>query len=186
MGFNTEPIFGVEHLEGAPFEDERGLFVKVFQASRIFSGTSRHEVAEIFWSESKCDVIRGMHYQKQKKGSLGQSKIVSVARGRILDVILDARPESPSFGQVEVREMSGENGDSLYIPSGVAHGFRVMSASAITLYSVSTEHDPNLEAGFRYDSFGFIWPGEESPILSTRDLALPSFSELDLDLSFRK
>lgn len=186
MRFNTGQIYGVEHLERAPFEDERGLFVKVFQASRTFPGTSRHEVAEIFWSESKRNVVRGMHYQKQKNGSQGQSKIVSVARGHILDVILDARPESPSFGQVEVREMRGENGDSLYIPSGVAHGFRVMSDSAITLYSVSTEHDPNLEAGFRYDSFGFMWPGGEPPILSTRDLALPSFFEHDLDLNFRK
>ena len=159
--------------------------MKVFEASRIFSETSQHKVAEIFWSESKCNVIRGMHYQIQEHGSPGQSKIVSVARGKILDVVLDARPESPSFGQVEAREMSFESGDSLYIPSGVAHGFRVLTDSAITIYSVSTGHDLNLEAGFRYDSFGFRWPGKDPPILSKRDSALPSFSDIALTSKLR-
>ena len=165
-------IQGASVVENSIFLDKRGSFSKVFSSSYFSSTDQAHGVAEIFWSASGRDVVRGMHYQG---GSGAQSKLVTVVAGEILDVLLDLRVNSPSFGTIYSEVLSCESGRSLFIPPGVAHGFKVLSGSAVTLYSVSTEHCASLDLGVRYDSFGFSWPGG-LPIVSERDLSLPIFS----------
>ena len=112
-----------------------------------------------------------MHFQHD---NAPQSKIITVVAGEILDVLLDVRPESESYGKAISLLLKGGTGLSLFIPHGVAHGFQVLSESAITLYAVSTGYSEENDLGVRFDSFGFAWP-IESPIVSARDAALPRF-----------
>lgn len=170
-------IDGASIFDNTLFRDQRGEFSKVFASSRFSSNGRFHQVAEIFWSASKRDVVRGMHYQG---GPRAQSKLVTVVAGEILDVLLDLRNNSPTFGAVHSQFLDCESGRSVFIPPGVAHGFKVLSASATTLYSVSTEYAASLDLGVRFDSFGFSWPGG-SPIVSDRDRSLPGFSPAGSD-----
>jgi dTDP-4-dehydrorhamnose 3,5-epimerase len=126
-------------------------------------------------SRSRRGVVRGMHFQP------GQAKLVRVARGTIVDVICDIRPESPGFGRWEAVELSDTNGQQLYVPDGFAHGFAVTSDVADVTYKVSTYYDPDAESGFRYDDpeVGIEWPDIDlAP--SQRDREAPLLSELGL------
>lgn len=124
-------------------------------------------------SYSKKNVIRGMHFQK------GQAKLVRCVKGVIFDVVVDIRKESPTFGQWKGFELSEVNHHQLFIPDGYAHGFAVRSEDALVLYKVSTEYDPALESGFRYDdpSVAIEW-NIASPIVSERDRKAPLFGEV--------
>ena len=172
MIFENAGLPGVATVHHQPFRDIRGDFVKIFSAPIFQSDNHPHSVAEIFWSSSNQGVIRGMHFQHD---NAPQSKIITVVAGEILDVLLDVRPESESYGKAISVLLKGGTGLSLLIPHGVAHGFQVLSESAITLYAVSTGYSEENDLGVRFDSFGFAWP-IESPIVSARDAALPRFN----------
>jgi dTDP-4-dehydrorhamnose 3,5-epimerase len=126
-------------------------------------------------SRSGRGVVRGMHFQP------GQAKLVRCGRGEILDVLVDIRPGSPTFGQWEGYTLGDTGGEQLYCPDGFAHGFCVLSEVADVVYKVSTYYDPSKESGFRFDDpeVGIEWPALDLQP-SQRDATAPSLAELGL------
>ena len=127
-------------------------------------------------SRSGRGVLRGMHFQP------GQAKLVRCARGAILDVIVDIRPGTPSFGLWEGVRLDDEAHCQLYVPDGFAHGFCVLSEVADVVYKVSTYYDPAAESGFRFDDpeVGIEWPDDVELVVSQRDREAPLLRELSL------
>ena len=173
MEISETKLDGVFVVEQSVFKDARGVFVKVFQESLFKNKNMETQFVENYYTRSKEDVIRGMHFQIPPKD---HAKLVTVIHGTILDVVLDIRKSSPTFGRYEIFELSRENRRSIYIPRGFAHGFTVLSESAIAYYMVTSEYSPECDKGIRYDSFGYDWP-VVSPIVSERDKEFPLFSE---------
>ena len=169
MKLDPTKIPGVLILEQSVFKDCRGAFVKFFSKSMFESHGLEFEFAESYYTRSREDVIRGMHFQTPPHD---HAKLVTVIQGTILDVVLDLRKGSPTFGQYETFELSRENRKSIYIPRGCAHGFTALSEMAVAYYMVTSEYSPDHDSGVRYDSFGFNWPVAD-PIISERDKAFP-------------
>jgi dTDP-4-dehydrorhamnose 3,5-epimerase len=156
--------------------DERGFFMETYRRSGYADAGIGEEFVQDNHSRSRRGIVRGMHFQP------GQSKLVRCARGTILDVLVDIRPGSPTFGEWEAYELSDADGSQLYCPDGFAHGFCVTSEEADVVYKVSTYYDPATESGFRYDdpAVGIEWPAIElTP--SQRDASAPSLADLGLD-----
>ena len=105
-------------------------------------------------------------------------KLVYCVQGEVLDVVLDLRKGSPTYGTVDTFNLSAEKGNYLYIPKGMAHGFLATSETATLVYKVSTVYDPLNDMGVRWDSFGFNWP-TSTPIISDRDSNIKPLSEFD-------
>lgn len=162
------PIHGVRHFSANQFKDNRGSFTKIWSALRDEEDfVSR----EFFYSDSLPGVVRGMHLQV---GAAASSRYVSVLAGTILDVVLDLRPDSSTFLNYQALEMESLNTSTVFIPSGVAHGFQALD-EARTLYVSGARHVPSLDTGVNSESFGFNWPIQES-IRSARDKSLPDLS----------
>jgi dTDP-4-dehydrorhamnose 3,5-epimerase len=148
--------------------DERGFFVETFRENELPGlGIDDHFVQDNH-SRSAARVLRGIHLQA------GQAKLVRCPVGRIWDVAVDLRPDSPTYRQWEGYELDGVSHRQLYIPDGFGHGFCVLSDSADVLYRVSSYYDPDLETGIAWDDpeIGIEWPIED-PVLSKRDLGAP-------------
>jgi dTDP-4-dehydrorhamnose 3,5-epimerase len=155
--------------------DERGFFMETYRRSAYIAVGIDEEFVQDNHSRSRLGIVRGMHFQP------GQAKLVRCARGTIVDVLVDIRPDSPTFGEWEAYELSDADGRQLYCPDGFAHGFCVTSDLADVVYKVSTYYDPETESGFRYDDpeVGIEWPAIElTP--SQRDSNAPSLAELGL------
>jgi dTDP-4-dehydrorhamnose 3,5-epimerase len=153
------------------FGDARGFFAETFRADAL-PGV---EWVQDNHSRSKRGTVRGMHFQT----SPGQAKLVRCARGAILDVVVDVRADSETYGQWEGFELDDENLRVIYVPLGFAHGFVVCSEEADVVYKVSSYYDGATEAGFAYDDpdVGIEWP--EGPLLvSERDRTAPRLAEL--------
>ncbi|MBS0585947.1 MAG: dTDP-4-dehydrorhamnose 3,5-epimerase [Verrucomicrobia bacterium] len=155
------------------FKDERGFFVEIYQKERYQKLGIDVEFVQDNHSYSKKGVIRGMHFQR------GQAKLVSCPKGRIFDVAVDLREDSPDFGKWTGVILDGEKQEQLYIPDGFAHGFAVLSEEAHVLYKLSSLYDKDCENGFRFDDpqINIKWPILH-PILSMRDEKALSFSEV--------
>ena len=164
---------GVFVVEQDVFKDKRGAFVKTFQRSFFTSHGLECDFCENYYTKSHEDVIRGMHFQTPPHD---HAKLVTVIQGTIVDVILDIRRASPTYGQHVEIELSRENRRSIYIAKGLAHGFGTLSDSAIAYYMVTSEYAPEHDKGIRFDSFGCPWP-ITSPIVSDRDLAHVPFDQ---------
>ena len=133
----------------------------------------RFDVKEVFYSISRKGVIRGMHFQKPPSE---QEKIFTVIKGSVMDVILDLRTDSEYFGKFITIRMNEEDGRSVLIPKGTAHGFLGLDLENIVLYLADASYSKEDEDGIRYDSFGYDW-GIIEPILSNRDLSFRGFDE---------
>lgn len=168
--FKPLPLSGAFLITLPSFEDRRGTFTKTFQESIFREQHIAFSLKESYFSFSHKGVIRGMHFQLPPHD---HAKVVFCPRGSILDVIVDLRRQSPTFGRYIATELSAENHLAYYIPSGFAHGFQALSDEAMTYYLVSSEYDKAHDTGIRYDSFGFDWPGD-TPVLSDRDLSFPT------------
>ena len=128
-------------------------------------------------SKSSFGVLRGLHYQK---GECSQAKLVRVIKGKVLDVAVDMRQSSPTFGKYVSVELSEENKRQFFIPRGFAHGFLVLSEEAIFTYKVDNAYAPQMEASVRYndETIGIHWPvAEEQLLLSPKDKAAPLFQD---------
>lgn len=125
---------------------------------------------EEFFSTSKKNVIRGMHFQLPPDD---HAKLVYCIRGSVMDVLVDLRKNSPTYGQTASAVLSLENHHQYYIPSGVAHGFAALEDDSVMVYKTTTVHSPESDAGIRWDSFGFDWR-VSNPIISDRDKAFPA------------
>lgn len=173
--FKPLPLTGAFIITLPSFEDNRGNFTKAFQHSFFQSEGIDFSLKESYFSNSKKDVIRGMHFQTPPHH---HSKIVYCPYGNILDVIIDLRKESSTYGQYAATELSAENHLAYYIPEGFAHGFKALTENAMTYYLVSSEHNKEHDTGIHYDSFGFDWQCPH-PVISDRDLSFPTLSEFN-------
>ncbi|MDP2139062.1 MAG: dTDP-4-dehydrorhamnose 3,5-epimerase [Candidatus Didemnitutus sp.] len=160
-------IPGVRLFEPRVFRDPRGDFVKTFHKEAYAGLGIQFVLAEQFYSVSKKNVLRGMHFQLPPHD---HAKLVYCVAGRVLDVLLDLRKDSPNFGKSIGIEMGVEDHRILYIPSGLAHGFLSLEDQSLMIYQTSAIHAPCHDVGIHWDSFGFKWPVQH-PIVSTRDAA---------------
>ena len=157
---------GVLLIKGRVNEDLRGYFFKPYSKVEIAKYNISFSVTEVFYSTSKVNVIRGMHFQAPP---YQQAKLVAVVSGKITDVVLDIRKGSPFYGRSISVSLEQNDGKILYIPSGFAHGFISRHEESTVLYIVDREYSSVMEDGVRYDSFGFDWESDD-PILASRDL----------------
>jgi dTDP-4-dehydrorhamnose 3,5-epimerase/CDP-3, 6-dideoxy-D-glycero-D-glycero-4-hexulose-5-epimerase len=130
------------------------------------------EIREEFYSISQKNVLRGMHFQLPPHA---HDKLVYCTRGAVLDVLLDLR-RGEGYGLVASAQLSGQNGQLIFIPKGIAHGFVALTDESLMLYKTSTEHVPESDCGIRWDSFGFGWDVDQ-PITSARDEKHATFSD---------
>jgi dTDP-4-dehydrorhamnose 3,5-epimerase len=161
--------------------DERGFFMETFRADAWAAQGVPAEFVQDNHSRSRRGTVRGMHFQL----SPGQGKLVRVARGRVLDVVVDIRRDSPTFGQWEGFELDDEGAQQLWIPVGFAHGFCVLSDVADFVYKCTSYFDPATESGFSFadPDVGIEWPDGEL-IYSERDRAAPRLAEIADTLPF--
>lgn len=166
------PLPGVRLLEPRLFGDRRGAFVKTIHEPAWREAGISFEMREEYYSVSHRGVLRGMHFQTPPED---HAKLVYCPVGRVLDVLLDLRRGSPTFGQCAAQELSAENRLILVIPTGIAHGFLSLEERSMMIYKTTTVHSPAHDAGIRWDSFGFDW-GREIPVVSERDAAFPALA----------
>ena len=154
------------------FEDNRGCFVKTYHEGVCSALGVNLELREEFYSISKKNVVRGMHFQLPPHA---HEKLVYCIHGAVRDVLLDLR-HGDSYGRVASAELSGENGHLIFIPKGIAHGFVALIDETLMLYKTSTVHASEFDCGVRWDSFGFDW-GVVQPIMSVRDQQHTAFGD---------
>ncbi|HEV2775574.1 MAG TPA: dTDP-4-dehydrorhamnose 3,5-epimerase [Solirubrobacteraceae bacterium] len=173
---------GLVLLEPVVHGDMRGFFVESYRAN-VWAA---HGVSDTFvqdnHSRSARGVLRGMHFSV----GAGQAKLVRCARGRILDVAVDLRRASATYGEWESVELDDEQARQLYIPVGFAHGFCVLSDVADVTYKCSTYYDGAAERGFRYDdpAVGIAWPEDLELLVSERDRHAPTLAQIAGELPF--
>ena len=173
---------GLVLLEPVVHGDTRGFFLESYRANVW----AEHGVGDTFvqdnHSRSARGVLRGMHFSIGD----GQAKLVRCARGRILDVVVDLRRASPTYGEWESVELDDEQARQLYIPVGFAHGFCVLSDVADVTYKCSTYYDGAIERGFRYDDpdVGIEWPDDVELLVSERDRSAPTLAQIAGELPF--
>lgn len=174
MDFIETDIPGVFKIDLFHAADHRGSFTKTFHADEFELNGLENRFRESFFSINKKNVIRGMHFQKPPDD---HAKLVYSCGGRILDVILDLRKNSHTFGKSIAIEISEENSTAVYMPKGVAHGFCCLT-TATMVYLTSTVHNPESDSGVLWNSFGFEWPVSKV-LMSDRDKEFPTFDEIN-------
>jgi dTDP-4-dehydrorhamnose 3,5-epimerase len=164
MELEDLPLEGAYLIKSKPSLDTRGIFLKTYHKGMFDELGLQFDFQETYYSVSKKDVIRGMHFQTPPAD---HQKIVYVTDGEILDILLDLRKKSRSYGKFITIKLN-ELGSSIYIPKGLAHGFLTLSESATVVYNVSSVYSQENDTGILWSSFGFEWP-VTSPIISERD-----------------
>lgn len=154
--------------------DHRGSFTKTFHAETFSKNGLCTDWREEYFSVSKQGVLRGLHFQTPPHE---HTKLVYCVEGTVLDAVVDLRQDSPSYKKHHILELSADTANMLYIPSGLAHGFYVLSDSATMMYKVSTVYSPQHDTGILWNSAGIAWP-DETPIVSERDAGLPALCDL--------
>lgn len=170
------PISGLKLIELKLFHDDRGFFTEWYQEERFQKMGIESRFIQDNYSRSKPGVIRGLHYQSNP----AQGKLVGVVSGRIWDVVVDLRSQSPTFGEHFGVELSGVNGKLLWIPPGFAHGFCALGESeACVFYKVDAPYSPKSESGIRYHDpeLKIQWPSGMNFTVSAKDQVLPSFAD---------
>jgi dTDP-4-dehydrorhamnose 3,5-epimerase/CDP-3, 6-dideoxy-D-glycero-D-glycero-4-hexulose-5-epimerase len=173
IGQITTPIDGLFLLSSSLLHDTRGCFKKVFSKDAFVEISLDTDFAELYYSISKKNVIRGMHFQTPP---MDHVKLVYVIAGKIHDVCLDLRHSSKTFGKIFDCVLSSDDSNYLYIPKGVAHGFVSLEDDTIVHYAQTSCYSQEHDFGIRYDSFGFAW-NVSNPIVSDRDKAFPNFAD---------
>jgi len=173
--FNDTTIPGVKLITLNAIEDERGWFLKTFHAPTFAVHGLETDFPESFVSLSKRNVIRGMHFQTQPHD---HAKLVRCLSGRALDVVLDLRRQSATYGQYATFTLDAAHPQAVYIPHGMAHGFLTLSDEAALEYHTSTVHHSASDSGIHWDSFGFDWRlGATAPTTSARDKSFGGFAD---------
>ena len=171
MIIESTSIPGLLKIPHSLTHDSRGYFAKLFESQKWKETNLPTKWDEVFVTNSKKNVLRGMHYQEPP---VDHVKLVTVLEGVVLDVALDIRVGEKTYGGYYALEVSGDEPVTIVLPKGLAHGFFVKSNHAIVLYHTTSIHVPQHDKGIRWDSFGFSWP-EKKPLLSDRDCAHPDF-----------
>ena len=173
----TAVVVGVMVLEPDRFEDERGFFLESFEQERYRELGIVEDFVQDNHSRSVKGVLRGLHMQK---GDAAQAKLVRVIEGAVLDIAVDLRKGSPSFGQHYAIELTADNHKQFFVPSGFAHGFVVLTETATFLYKVDKFYQPGNEVGIMYNDkdLNIDWKLPTSELIfSEKDKTLGSFAE---------
>ena len=180
MEYKETKIKGVFIIEPKVFQDARGYFMEAWKQAEFDEHVGRTVFIQDNESKSSFGVLRGLHYQK---GDASQAKLVRVIKGKVLDVAVDIRKSSPTFGQHVMVELSEENKRQFFIPRGFAHGFLVMSDEAIFTYKVDNPYAPQCDAGIRWNDpeLGIEWPIDPAKVLtSEKDLKQPLLKDAEV------
>lgn len=179
MKITPQSIPDVLLLEPRRFGDDRGFFSEVWKRSALAAqGFTVDFVQDNHSLSREVGVLRGLHFQRPPTA---QGKLVRVVRGRILDVAVDIRQGSPSYGQHVALELSAEGWNQLWIPRGFAHGFMTLEPDTEVLYKVDAEYDATTDGGIAWDdpALGIKWPlPPAGPILSEKDRKAPRLAEI--------
>jgi dTDP-4-dehydrorhamnose 3,5-epimerase len=176
-------IDGVGLIQAKLLGDERGFFVETYRRNEFAELGIHEEMVQDNHSRSKRGIVRGMHFQVGD----GAAKLIRCGRGHIVDVVVDLRRGSPTFGQWESFDLTDENGRMVYCPIGFAHGFCVVSDLADVFYKQSNYYSGEHERGIKYDDpgVGIEWPLPiEELIPSERDATAPRLAEVADELPF--
>ena len=180
MEYIKTEIDGVWIIQPKVFNDARGYFFEAWKKEEFEQHVGRVDFIQDNESKSSYGVLRGLHYQK---GDSSQAKLVRVIKGRVVDVAVDIRRNSPTFGTYVMVELSDENKRQFFIPRGFAHGFLVLSDEAVFTYKVDNPYAPQSEASIRYDDpdIAINWPIDAKDILtSAKDLNALSLKDAEL------
>ena len=183
MKFEEQYIKGVWLIKPERHGDARGYFCESFKKSEFENAVGHVEFVQDNESMSSRGVLRGLHFQR---GEFSQAKLVRVSQGRVLDVAVDIRKDSPTFGRYVAVELSQENGCQLFIPRHFAHGFLVLSDTAQFQYKVDNVYAPQAEATLRFDdpALGIKWPTEGMQLnLSEKDKKGMTLDEIKLNIA---
>ena len=179
MKVSKTEIDGVFIIEPVVFEDERGYFFESYNKENLKAQGIDYDFIQDNQSKSRYGTIRGIHFQK---GEYAQAKLVRVLEGTVLDVAVDLRRGSPTFGRHVAVELSAENRRQLMIPRGFGHGFSVLSETAVFAYKCDHVYNKASEGGLRYDdpALGIDWKIDPSKaILSEKDKVNPLLEEIE-------
>ena len=178
VGIQTFEIEGLKLITPRVFGDDRGYFFESYNERGFNELGIEDDWVQDNQSLSSKGTLRGLHYQVNQP----QAKLVRVVEGRVLDVAVDIRPGSPTYGKWQSVELDAQQHQLFYVPTGFAHGFQVLSERAIFLYKCSDFYAPNNERGILWNDpdLAIDWP-LENPQLSPKDLKLPLLADLDPD-----
>ena len=180
MDYIKTEIDGVWIIQPKVFNDARGYFFEAWKKEEFEQHVGRVDFIQDNESKSSYGVLRGLHYQK---GDFSQAKLVRVIKGRVVDVAVDIRRNSPTFGKHVIVELSDENKRQFFIPRGFAHGFLVLSDEAVFTYKVDNPYAPQSEASIRFDDpdLAIQWPIDAKDVLtSAKDLDALSLKDAEL------
>lgn len=182
--FRRLEIPDVVLIEPIIFPDQRGFFMELYKRTDFLAEDIPYDFVQVNLSVSRKGVVRGLHYQLRP---MEQGKLITVLRGRILDVAVDIRKGSPWFGRHVRIELSAEEPRLLWIPPGFAHGFQALEDSTQVLYLVTKEYSPQHERCIRWDDpdIGIPWPiGVNNIILSEKDKKCPPLKQAETNFRY--
>ena len=181
MKYEQTSIDGVYTITPNVFKDERGYFFESFKEDEFRGCVGDVRFVQENQSKSSYGVLRGLHYQK---GDAAQAKLVRVVQGIVLDVAVDIRKSSPTFGKYVAVELSEYNHKQLFMPRGFAHGFLVLSETAVFCYKVDNVYAPQADAGIRWDDpdINIQWPEKaiENAKFSEKDMRHPYLKDAEV------
>ena len=180
MEYIKTEIDGVYIIEPRVFNDARGYFMEAWKQAEFNEHVGKVDFIQDNESKSSFGVLRGLHYQK---GNYSKAKLVRVIKGKVMDVAVDIRKSSPTFGKHVMVELSEDNKRQFFIPRGFAHGFLVLSEEAIFTYKVDNPYAPQSEAGIRWNDpdLGIEWPIDPAQVqTSEKDLKQPLLKEAEV------
>ena len=180
MDYIKTEIDGVWIIQPKVFNDARGYFFEAWKKEEFEQHVGLVDFIQDKESKTSYGVLRGLHYQK---GDFSQAKLVRVIKGRVVDVAVDIRRNSPTFGKHVMVELSDENKRQFFIPRGFAHGFLVLSDEAVFTYKVDNPYAPQSEASIRFDDpdLAIQWPIDANDVLtSAKDLDALSLKDAEL------
>jgi dTDP-4-dehydrorhamnose 3,5-epimerase len=181
MHIRETSIPGLVEIFPRVFKDDRGLFFESYSEDWFKKLGLPTNFVQDNQSFSVKGVVRGLHFQK---APFAQGKLVRVISGRVLDVAVDIRPESPTFGKYEVFELRSDTNNMAYVPEGFAHGFAALEDSVFS-YKCTNVYNKESESGILWSDpdLGIDW-GVENPIVSEKDVILPTFKSLFGEIKF--
>jgi dTDP-4-dehydrorhamnose 3,5-epimerase len=173
-------VFGCYELLPPSSADTRGRFVKTFHSPAFAEAGMATVFAEEYYTVSNQGVLRGLHFQTPPHDHV---KVVYCLAGAVMDVVLDLRVGSPTYGSHAVFDLSARRANVIYVPRGVAHGFYVTEGPAILQYKVTSTHAPDHDSGILWSSVPVSWP-DSNPLLSARDMAFEVFQRFSSPFKF--
>ena len=183
MNVTELEIPGVLLIEPDVFGDDRGYFFEGFEVKRYAEAGIGQGFVQDNFSFSKKGTLRGLHYQAPP---MAQGKLIQVLQGRVIDVGVDIRFGSPTFGRYVTAELSSDNHHQLWLPPGFAHGFLTLSETALFAYKCTNTYSKIYDRGVRYDdpAIGIVWPMTEGLTLSDKDRQQPLLREIAKEFSY--